>query len=175
MNAGMQQTVASAVTTDRLIAPHGGTLVDRTGDAPDDLGSLEVVILTAREVSDLDMLASGALSPLEGFMGRADYESVVDSLHLVSGLPWALPVCLAVDEAPSGDRVALADESGRKLAVLEVAEVYEYDRDREAENCFRTSDEAHPGVARLYAQKPRYLAGRVTVFERPESSFPELA
>jgi len=165
----------SVVATDALIAPHGGTLVDRTGDRPGDLDSLAVVTLTAREVSDLDMLASGALSPLEGFMGRDDYESVVESMRLANGLPWALPVCLAVDEAPAGDRVALADASGRKLAVLQVAEVYDYEKEREAENCFRTIDDAHPGVARLYAQKPRYLAGRVTVFERPEPSFPELA
>ena len=165
----------SVVATDTLIVPHGGTLVDRTGDRPGDLDSLAVVALTAREVSDLDMLASGALSPLEGFMGREDYESVVESMRLANGLPWALPVCLAVDEAPAGDRVALADASGRKLAVLQVAEVYEYDKEREAENCFRTTDDAHPGVTRLYAQKPRYLAGRVTVFERPEPSFRELA
>jgi sulfate adenylyltransferase len=167
--------VSALVATDRLISPHGGELVDRTGGRPDDLDSLEVVMLSSREVSDLDMLASGALSPLEGFMGREDYESVVDSMRLANGLPWALPVCLAVDEAPTGDRVSLADADGRMLAVLEVAEVYEYDRDREAENCFRTTDEAHPGVARLYAQKPRYLAGRVTVFERPDPTFPELA
>jgi len=165
----------TAVATDRLIRPHGGELVDRTGERPDDLDSLEVVVLTSREVSDLGMIASGAISPLEGFMGREDYERVVEDLRLVNGLPWALPVCLAVGEAPRGDRVALADESGRKLAVLEVAEVYEYDRDREAENCFRTTDEAHPGVERLYAQKPRYLAGRVTVFERPAAEFAELA
>jgi len=165
----------SVVATDTLIAPHGGTLVDRAGDRPRDLDSLPVVTLTGREVSDLDMLASGALSPLEGFMGREDYESVVESMRLASGLPWALPVCLAVDEAAASDRVALADESGRKLAVLEVAEAYDYDKEREAENCFRTTDDAHPGVARLYAQKPLYLAGRVTVFERPEPSFPALA
>jgi sulfate adenylyltransferase len=167
--------MSAIVATETLITPHGGTLVDRTGDRPDDLDSLEVVTLTAREVSDLDMLASGALSPLEGFMGRRDYDSVVESMRLASGLPWALPVCLAVDEAPSGDRVALADAGGRPLALLEVGEVYDYDREREAENCFRTTDDAHPGVARLYAQKPRYLAGRVTVFERPEPAFPELA
>jgi sulfate adenylyltransferase len=167
--------VSAVVATETLIKPHGGTLVDRTGEQPDDLDTLEVVTLTPREVSDLDMLASGALSPLEGFMGRADYERVVDSMRLANGLPWALPVCIAVDDAPTGDRVALADESGRKLAVLEVGEVYGYDKEREAENCFRTTDDAHPGVARLYAQKPRYLAGRVTVFERPQPSFPELA
>ena len=61
-------------------------------------------------------------------------------MHLANGLPWALPVCLAVEEAPQGDRVALADESGRLLAVLEVEETYDYDREREAERCFRTTD-----------------------------------
>jgi sulfate adenylyltransferase len=165
----------SLVATETLIRPHGGTLVDRTGERPDDLDALEVVTLTPREVSDLDLLASGALSPLEGFIGREDYDSVVESMHLAGGLPWALPVCLAVDEAPSGERVALADQSGRKLAVLEVSEVYDYDKAREAEQCFRTTDDAHPGVARLYAQKPRYVAGRVTVFERPAPMFGELA
>jgi sulfate adenylyltransferase len=165
----------TAVATDRLIKPHGGVLVDRTGERPDDLESLETLALTAREVSDLDMLACGALSPLEGFMGREDYERVVEEMRLASGRPWALPVCLAVDDAPTGERVALVGADGRALAVLEVEEVYDYDKEREAEHCFRTTDEAHPGVARLFAQKPRYLAGRVTVFERPEPPFPELA
>jgi sulfate adenylyltransferase len=164
----------TAVTTDQLIRPHGGTLVDRTGPRPDGVDALERLELTSRELSDLDMLASGALSPLEGFMGPADYERVVEEMHLESGLPWALPVCLAVDSAPSGDTVALAGD-GELRAVLEVGEVFEYDREREAERCFRTTDDNHPGVARLYAQKPLYLSGRVTVFERPQPSFPELA
>src|SRR6188472_4726885 len=110
----------SAVATEHLISPHGGELVDRTGPRPGDVESLEVVTLTSRELSDLDMIASGALSPLQGFMTRADYERVVDEMHLASGLPWALPVCLAVDSAPTGGRVALADESGKLVAVLEV-------------------------------------------------------
>jgi sulfate adenylyltransferase len=163
------------VATDRLIRPHGGELVDRTGPRPEGLDALETLVLTPRELSDLDMLACGALSPLEGFMNRADYESVVEDMHLTSGLPWALPVCLAVDQAPQGDTVALVDEDDRAFAVLEVEEVFEYDRNREAERCFRTTDDAHPGVARLYAQKSLYLAGRVTVFERADPPFPELA
>jgi sulfate adenylyltransferase len=165
----------TVTATGQLIAPHGGELVDRTGPRPDDVEQLEVVSLTSRELSDLDMLASGALSPLEGFMNREDYERVVEEMRLANRLPWALPVCLAVDAAPQGDRVALADESGRLVAVLEVEETYEYDKEREAEQCFRTTDDAHPGVARLYDQKPLYLAGRVTVFERAEPPFPELA
>jgi sulfate adenylyltransferase len=165
----------SATQTQALIDPHGGKLVDRTGERPDGVEQLEQIPLTSRELSDLDMLANGALSPLEGFMGPQDYERVVEEMRLEGGVPWALPVCLAVDSAPTGDEVALTDESGRPLAVLEVDEVYEYDREREAERCFRTTEDAHPGVARLYAQKPLYLAGRVTVFERQEPPFPELA
>ena len=108
-------------------------------------------------------------------MARHDYESVVDGMRLANGLPWALPVCLAVDREPEGDQVALTDGSGTPLAVLEVEGAYEYDKEREAERCFRTTETEHPGVARLFAQKPLYLAGRVTVFERPEPAFPELA
>jgi sulfate adenylyltransferase len=162
-------------TEAHLIAPHGGYLVDRTGTRPDGVDHLEQLPLTSRELSDLDMLACGALSPLDGFMGRDDYERVLEEMRLAKGLPWALPVCLAVDRTPQGDEVALTNASGKAVAVLEVDEVYEYDKEREAQSCFRTTDDAHPGVARLYAQKLLYLAGRVTVFERAEPPFRELA
>jgi sulfate adenylyltransferase len=162
-------------TETRLIAPHGGTLVDRTGERPADAESLEVVTLSSRELSDLDMLASGALSPLEGFMGREDYESVLETMRLSSGLPWALPVGLAVAAAPKGDRVALASESGGLHGVLEVEDVYDYDKEREAQQAFGTTDAAHPGVARLYEQEPLYLSGSVTVFERVAPPFAHLA
>jgi sulfate adenylyltransferase len=164
----------SLATESHLIAPHGGELVDRTGPRPDDVESLPRVALTPRELADLEMLASGALSPLTGFMAREDYERVVEEMRLASGLAWALPVCLAVAEEPAGDRVALTDEAGTPLAVLDVEEVYRYDKAREAERCFRTTEDAHPGVARLYGQHDLYLAGSVTVFERQAPSFPEL-
>ena len=108
-------------------------------------------------------------------MGRDDYASVVDDMHLVGGLPWALPVCLAVDAAPratsSRSRTRRARCSRRSRSRTSSTTT----RRREAERCFRTTDDAHPGVARLYAQKPQYLAGKVTVFERPAPAFPELA
>jgi len=165
----------SVATEAKLIAPHGGTLIDCTGERADDLESLETLTLSSRELSDLDMLASGALSPLQGFMGREDYESVLESMRLSSGLPWALPVCLAAVLAPQGDRVALADEAGRTYGVLDVEEVYEYDKEREAQQSFRTTDVAHPGVASMYDQPDLYVSGRVTVFERVTPPFAELA
>jgi sulfate adenylyltransferase len=157
-----------------LIRPHGGVLVARAGDRPDGVDGLETVRLTPRELSDLDMLASGALSPLPGFMGSSDYERVLEEMRLENGLPWALPVCLAVERVPAGERVALTDETGRPLAVIDIQEVFAYDKEREAERCFLTQDKAHPGVARVFAQAEHYVAGPVTVFERRKPPFPEL-
>jgi sulfate adenylyltransferase len=165
----------TATAESHLISPHGGELVDRTGERPEAVEGLQAVPLTPRELSDLDMLACGALSPLTGFMGSGDYESVLEDMRLADGLPWALPVCLAVDAPPQGDRIALTDENGRPFAVLGVDEVYGYDKEREAERSYRTTDANHPGVARLYAQHDHYVAGPVTVFERQEPPFPELA
>src|SRR5262249_3819698 len=117
----------SAVATDHLIAPHGGELVSRVGERPDGVDSLEKLTLSPRELADLDMIASGALSPLTGFMGEADYQRVVDDMKLANGHVWALPVTLAVASAPKGDRVALCDERGTLLATLDVTGVYGYD------------------------------------------------
>jgi len=170
--------IALASDPDRaaaLVSPHGGLLVDRTCERPPGVERLEPVFLTDRELADLDMLASGALSPLEGFMGRADYERVLDEMRLGNGLPWALPVCLAAERPPRGERVALVDAHGTPLAVLQVEEVFRYDKVEEAQRCFGTSKPAHPGVARLYRQRPYYLAGRVDVFRRPTAPFRDLA
>lgn len=160
---------------DELISPHGGVLVDRLSTAPPGFELLETVSATPRELADLELIAVGALSPLEGFMGHDAYASVLESMRLPDGLPWSLPVCLAVPSPPRADTVAVVDERGRRFAVLEVEDVFTYDVQREAELCFRTTDVAHPGVARLYRQHPYYLAGRVTMFARPGPQFPELA
>ena len=104
----------SVATETKLIAPHGGELVDRAGERPADLGALETLVLTSRELSDLDMLASGALSPLTGFMGRDDYEAVLESMRLANGLPWALPVCLASSSQSAQSRALRAPPAGNR-------------------------------------------------------------
>jgi sulfate adenylyltransferase len=161
-----------------LIAPHGGELVNRIvsgADAADRAAraaGLPMLRLSERSVSDLEMIAIGGFSPLIGFMGRQDYQRVVAQMHLASGLPWSIPVTLAVseDEARAlreGAEVTLANESGEALALLTVTETYGYDKQAEARAVYRTDDAAHPGVAALYRQGEVLVAGPVTVFRRP--------
>jgi sulfate adenylyltransferase len=165
----------SLVASEPLVSPHGGHLMDCTGGRPEGLERLQPVRLSERALADLDMLATGALSPLAGFMGVRDYDRVLEEMRLENGLPWALPVCLDVERLPRGDRVALVDGEGRPVAVLDVEDVFVYDKLAEAERCFGTTDAAHPGVARLYGQGRLYVSGPVTVFERMPALFPELA
>jgi ATP sulfurylase len=134
------------------------------------------VTLTARQVADLECLAVGAFSPLEGFLGQADYESVVEDMRLTCGLVWSLPITLAAtpDEVlglKGADDVALRDPRGDVLAILHLEDVYCYDREQEAEKVFRTSDAAHPGVSTLLAQGERLLGGPVSVLHLPSRPF----
>ncbi|MCB1214187.1 MAG: sulfate adenylyltransferase, partial [Deltaproteobacteria bacterium] len=161
----------------QTISPHGGTLINRMVSAEEksaleaQLADLPKVILNERQLSDLDMIACGAMSPLEGFMGKADYESVVSKMRLASGLPWSLPITLAVsrdlaEKLKIGTKLALADESNQVLAVLDLTEKFNYDKKQEAKEVYGTEEEAHPGVAALYAQGEVLLAGPVRVIKR---------
>ena len=158
---------------------HGGRLVDLvvTGAEAEALreqaSRLPAVKLNSRTLSDLELLAIGGYSPLEGFMTQADYRSVVEGMHLADGIPWPMPITLAVDKdealtIPSdGDEIALTDESGKILATMQVREKYDYDKHVEAASVYRTEDEAHPGVAALYAQGDCLIGGPVKVLEVP--------
>ena len=178
------EAVAEYSSAPQTIAPHGGRLVDRTvhGAEAEDLhrraAELPAVRLTARQLSDLELIANGAFSPLEGFMGRADYESVVEEMRLVESLPWSMPVTLAVDpdDAPAeGAAVALYDQHGTLRGALQAQEVYGYDKDREACAVYGTDEEAHPGVAALYAQGDVLVAGPVTVLPQERRSLYHLS
>ncbi|HEY3283448.1 MAG TPA: sulfate adenylyltransferase [Armatimonadota bacterium] len=161
-----------------MISPHGGTLVSRLANGArraeleEEARGLPRKQLNSRDISDLEMITVGALSPLTGFMGKADYDSVVDRMTLTQGLPWSVPITLSAsraeaDSLPEGSRVALTDADDQVLAILEVRERYEYDKAREAEMVFRTTEEAHPGVAALYSQGEVLLAGPIEALRRP--------
>lgn len=161
------------------IAPHGGHLINRIANASqkEEFRSkaeyLPVVQLDERAVSDLHLIAIGGFSPLTGFMGKADYDRVVEEMHLANGLPWAIPVTLSVSEevaAPlkEGQLVRLDDAAGRFIGVLQLTEKYTYDKVREAVKVYRTDEEKHPGVAVVYRQGSVNLAGDIWLLERDD-------
>jgi sulfate adenylyltransferase len=156
------------------IAPHGGVLVNRIAPAAqaDELlkraRALPAVVIDDRTTSDLEMLGNGGLSPLEGFLGEADYRAVVKDMHLAGGLPWTIPITLAVadDVAAAlkpGGEVALVNAAGDVLATMEVREKCRYDKQERCRAVFRTTDEAHPGVAATLKMGDTLLGGPVTL------------
>jgi sulfate adenylyltransferase len=158
--------------------PHGGQLIDRRPDddrrleALERAESLHSITIGGVTASDLELIGNGAFSPLTGFMGEADYRSVVDEMRLASGLPWSIPITLAVtrEEANAvqiGSQISLRDGEGRVLAILDLAEKYTRDAQHEAQQVFRTTEDAHPGVARIYAGGDVYLGGDVKVLNGP--------
>ncbi|MFQ5400820.1 MAG: sulfate adenylyltransferase [Anaerolineae bacterium] len=178
--------MTNSIPTD-TIAPHGGQLVNRMlrGEmrqaVRERAQKLLKLNLNRMNLSDLELIASGAMSPLTGFMGRADYERVVTEMRLSNGMVWPLPVTLSVNEQTAASidleqEIALC-ENGRVLAVMEVVEKYEYDKKREAELVYQTTEDKHPGIARLYRQGNILLAGEIWVVDLPEAAeteFPEL-
>jgi len=135
--------------------------------------TLPRIRLSQMNVSDLEMIAFGALSPLEGFMGRADYESVLVHKRLESGFPWTIPVTLPVlkeqaNDFVEGGQALLLDREDEPLALLHIEEKYAIDKEREASLVFLTTETKHPGVKRLYDHGDLLLGGRVDVFRMPQ-------
>jgi sulfate adenylyltransferase len=161
------------------IAPHGGTLVNLLADEATaaalaaEAANLPKLVPNERELSDLEMLAVGALSPLTGFQGEADYHSVLDSMHLENGLAWAIPVVLGVDEGQAhqlggGGSVALLPAEGAApIAVLRVSGTFKRDKAKEAVAVYRTDEEAHPGVKAVYDSGDYCVAGDLEVISLP--------
>lgn len=164
----------------RAIPPHGGKLIDRTlrgvlrEAAIERAAHLPCLTLNAVNASDLELIGNGAFSPLTGFLGESDYHSVVDEMYLHNGLPWTIPITLAVayDEAmrlPIGQEVALYDAQGRLRGLLELAEKFTYNKTHEAQQVYRTIEAQHPGVARILAGGDVYLGGDVWAINPPDN------
>lgn len=168
-----------------ISTPHGGQLINRFVDSNEvdsltqKAGELKKITLTTREISDLELIATGVFSPLKGFMGSADYDSVLQKMRLANGLPWSLPVTLSVtgEEAASvkeGSEVALLDESGAALAIMQVEEKFPFNKEKETLAVFGTNDRSHPGVAYTHSLGDVLLGGKIDMLRRPPSpSFAE--
>ena len=183
MGAQVQEPITTELSS-LPIPAHGGTLIHRIA-SPEQRQALQEqasqwpqISLNARSQSDLEMIAIGGFSPLTGFMGQADYESVVETMHLSNGVAWSIPITLPVSEEMAtplqpGQQLALTDASGRLIGAMELTEKFTYDKQKEAQQVYRTTEDKHPGVKVVYDQGPIYLAGPVTLLQRdPHPLFP---
>ncbi|MGD8376947.1 MAG: sulfate adenylyltransferase [Acidobacteriota bacterium] len=168
----------------QIVAPHGGTLVNRLApeaDRPSLLRKAEELprlTVNRRQRSDLDLIAVGALSPLQGFMAREDYHRTVAEMRLANGTVWAVPVTLDVDaetagRLAAGGTVALQDGDGAIVATMEIQDVFDWDPALEARNVYRTEDAAHPGVAYLRERGPKLVGGPITMLNPAVPEFPD--
>ena len=117
--------------------------------------------LSHRQTADFELLANGGFAPLGGFQGHAAWETVTESMRLPDGRPWPIPVTLASENGDVGETVTLIGHEGTRLGTMVVEEVYERDLRREAQQVYRTTDESHPGVAAVYREGARTLAGPI--------------
>lgn len=165
-----------------MIEPHGGKLINRIVDGGEKqeleakAKSLPSIEVDAWTLSDIEMIAIGGFSPLEGFMTKADYEGVVSKNRLANGIVWSIPVTLAVTgeqaKGLQGDIALNAD--GKTIAILHLEEAYTPNKSKEAQEVFKTEEDAHPGVARLKKIGDVYLGGRISVINRPQATtFPK--
>ncbi|NOX28244.1 MAG: sulfate adenylyltransferase [Gammaproteobacteria bacterium] len=163
----------------KLVRPHGAdqlkTLLLEGAERDAELAraaSLPQIQISSREVGDLIMLGIGGFTPLDGFMGKADWQGICDSYTMANGLFWPIPITLSTDEATAstiadGDEIALIDsESGEVMATMAVTEKYRIDKAHECQTVFKTTDTAHPGVQMVMAQGDINLAGPVKVLSQ---------
>ncbi|MFZ5590457.1 MAG: sulfate adenylyltransferase [Bacillota bacterium] len=162
----------------KLVPPHGGKLTpvlvpeEQRAEYLAKAKTLPVIRMTSRETSDLLMIGMGAFSPLTGFMGKEDYQSVVNTKHLANGLAWPIPITLSVTKEQAanlkeGMEVALVDdETDTYVGILTVGDKYEYDKVKECKEVFFTDDQEHPGVQKVMAQGDVNVGGQVVTFSQ---------
>ncbi|MCP3028326.1 sulfate adenylyltransferase [Halobacillus sp. A5] len=160
--------------------PHGGVLVNRIVEV-EDLSKQNIsnnIELDDIAISDLELIANGAYSPLKGFLKKGDYESVVHDMRLSNGLPWSIPITLPVDEGKAnelqeGSLVSLSKD-GEVYGWIEVEEIYESQKETEASYVYQTTELEHPGVKKLFERPDYYVGGPIHLVKRPNRKHSEV-
>ena len=157
----------------KLVPPHGSDTLNALALSGDALTaelaraeSLAKITCSSREEGDIVMLGIGGFNPLEGFMGKADWQGVCDNMTMTNGLFWPIPVTLSTDDeaVKAGDEITIvSSKSGNIMATMTVTEKYVIDKDHECEKVFKTTEDAHPGVVMVKAQGKYNLAGPIKV------------
>lgn len=170
-----------------MIQPHGNKLVTRIleGEAKkvalQEAKALVKIKIAPWEVWDLFLIATGGYSPLEGFVNRSDYESIIEEMKLTNGHLFPVPIVLSTDDDTASQlknqrRAAISNGHDKTLAIIEIEEIFEREKGKEAKHVFRTTDEKHPGVERIYKSGNKCIAGPIWFlgegFERPFPKYP---
>ncbi len=158
-----------------LVEPNGGVLVDRVADSSyTPKKGLHTLQITDEQHMDIEQIAIGTFSPLEGFLGKKDLESVLSRMRLANGVIWPMPIVLDASEEEAKKMklkqdVALTNKKGETVGILHLKEKYTYDREKFVQKMYGTKDPAHPGVAEALTMKPLFLAGKITLLKRFDS------
>jgi sulfate adenylyltransferase len=150
-----------------MIKPHGGSLIDRIDFNYQVNHDNKEILIDSIALSDLELIATGAFSPLTGFLGEKDYQSVVKSMRLTNGLPWSIPITLpvaeqVVAELSIGDEVNLVYDNV-VYGVITITDIYLPDKSVEADEVYGTEDLSHPGIKRLFERHKFYIGGPITL------------
>lgn len=157
------------------LQPHGGTLIQKLSLGEDVSNISKEIELDAIALSDLELIAIGAYSPIEGFLTQEDYESVVENMKLANGAVWSIPITLPISEDKAsnltvGDEVRLV-ANGVTYGTVKVADIFTPDKKKEAVNVYRTEDLEHPGVKKMFDRGDVYVGGEIKLVTRPEKKF----
>jgi sulfate adenylyltransferase len=153
--------------------PHGGKLINKftTRKNADGIFSIEV---TTDLRNDIENIADGIFSPIEGFMGQDDFESVVKSGHLKDGLAWTIPIIWDVNEKTAAEikdsKEVILKNNGDHFAIINVEEVYSFDKIGMSKAVYQTNDVRHPGVARTLEMKDKLIGGKIEVIKKESTS-----
>jgi len=153
--------------------PHGGNLVNRFSNT--DPSGLSSISINADLANDVENIADGIFSPLEGFLSQQDFESVVSKGRLSNDIPWTIPIVLDVDESTASKikdsgNVLLKNPDGLGVAVLNVEEVFTFDKEKTVKGIYGTDDNSHPGVAKTTAMNDFLVSGKIDYIKRPENT-----
>ena len=163
-----------------LVPPHGSNILnplalsgDRLNTEVDNANSLPTITCSSREAGDIIMLGIGGFTPLDGFMNKADWQGVCDSMTMSNGLFWPIPITLSTDDEDiiEGDEIAIVSPKNNKIiATMKVSEKYTIDKEHECNKVYKTTDLEHPGVVMVMSQGKYNLAGPVKVLS--DGGFP---
>ena len=155
------------------IKPHGGKLVNRiTNSDPAGLSSISISLDLA---NDVENIADGIFSPLEGFLNQQDFENVISKGRLANNTAWTIPTVLDVDESTAkqmkeaGD-VLLKNPDGLGVAILHVDDIFQYDKQKMVQGVYGTNDDKHPGVAKTFSMQDHLVGGTIDYVKRPEDT-----